>query len=130
MLLMPQVYSSSSWFMDWSYGSYDTHTHTLIKFSTYIPCPRNRKIIDGSPLTITRQGTINLTLFLSLKHVLHVPKLNTNLVSIHQITKDLKCKWLSFPNIVFFKIMIREGWLDFLGKKWVLLSWIFEWKKG
>ena len=72
-------------------------THYSHKFSTYTPCPSNRKITiaDGSFATIAGQGDIHLSPFLILKNVLHVPKLTTNLVSIQQLTKTLNC-YLTF----------------------------------
>ena len=37
------------------------------------------------------QGDVFLTSSLTLRNVLHVPKLSVNLLSIPQITKDLNC---------------------------------------
>ena len=44
------------------------------------------------------QGKIALTSDLTLKSVLYVPKLSANLLSIHQITKDLNCTITFFPS--------------------------------
>ena len=60
-------------------------THSLQKFSTYSPCPSNKKIVtvDGSLATMASQGEVHLNKSIVLKNVLYVPKLSTNLVSIH-----------------------------------------------
>ncbi|KAJ0092018.1 hypothetical protein Patl1_25689 [Pistacia atlantica] len=68
-------------------------THSSHKFLTYHPCHSNRKvsITDGSLATVVGQGDIILSPSITLKNVLHVPKLSTNLVPIHQLIKDLNC---------------------------------------
>ena len=62
-------------------------------FSTYSPCPSNKKIAtaDGTLVTVAGLGDIHINPSITLKNVLHVPKLSTNLVSIHKLTKDLSC---------------------------------------
>ncbi|BAT99697.1 hypothetical protein VIGAN_10120400 [Vigna angularis var. angularis] len=46
-------------------------------FSTYSPCPSNKKIstADGTLITAAGQGEIQLSPSMTLKNVLHVPKL-------------------------------------------------------
>ena len=97
---------SSSWIID--SGATDHMTHSPIRFTTYNPCPGNRKIVvaDGSSVTVAGQGTVNLQPSLYLKNVLHVPKLSTNLISIHQITKDLNCKVTFFSTHCIFQDQI------------------------
>lgn len=41
--------------------------------------------------TVASQGSIALTQSLSLKSILHIPKLPVSLLSIHHITNDLNC---------------------------------------
>ena len=62
-------------------------TNSSLKFSTYSPCPSNKKIAaaDGSLTIVVGQGEIKIQTFLVLKNVLHVSKLSTNLVSIHKL---------------------------------------------
>ena len=62
---------SSSWIID--SGATDHMTLSSEKFSTYIPCPSNKKITiaDGSLATV---ASLNVNPSLSLKNVLHVPK--------------------------------------------------------
>lgn len=91
LLLMSEtcnIFHSKSWVID--FGVIDHMTHCPNKFDNYIPVPRNRKIFvaDGSAISIDGHGNI-FTFLLSLPNVLHVPKLSTNLLSIHKITKDL-----------------------------------------
>ena len=62
-------------------------------FVSYSPCPSNKKIAtaDGTLITVAGQGDVVINQNLALKNVLHVPKLSTNLVSIHKLRKDLNC---------------------------------------
>ena len=53
--------------------------------------------------SIAGKWTIPLTPSLSLKSVLHVPKLSINLLSIHKLTKDLNCKVVFSPNDCVFQ---------------------------
>nr|KYP58771.1 hypothetical protein KK1_014193 [Cajanus cajan] len=67
-------------------------------FSTYSPCPGNKKIstADGTLITAAGQGEVQISPSMTLKNVLHVPKLSINLISIQKLTKDLSC------NVVFY----------------------------
>lgn len=62
-------------------------------FSTYFPCPSNKRIAtaDGSLTTVARVGDVKISASLTLKNVLHVPRLSTDLVSIQKLTQDLHC---------------------------------------
>ena len=60
------------------------------------------------------QGIVTLFPCLPLKNVLQVPKLSVNLLSVHQVTKDLDCR--SIQPTVFFRIGLWEGCLDMLRK--------------
>nr|KYP61346.1 hypothetical protein KK1_015833 [Cajanus cajan] len=66
-------------------------------FSTYFPCPSNKKIAtaDGTLITVAGIGNIHINSFIILKNVLHVPKLYTNLISVQKLTNDISC------NVVF-----------------------------
>ena len=68
-------------------------TNSSKSFSIYCPCPRNQKIkiVDETLVNIAGQGNISISPSLTLKNVLHYPKLSTNLLLIHHITKDLNC---------------------------------------
>ena len=98
--------SLGSWVID--SGATDHMTHSPIRFRTYNPCPGNRKITvaDGSPITVAGQGTVNLSNSLSLNNVLHVPKLSSNLISIHQITKDLNCRVIFYSTHCVFQDLV------------------------
>lgn len=68
-----------------------------IVFSTYSPCSSSRKIVatNGSLTTVVSVGDVRISLSLTLKNILCVPKLFTNLISIHKLIKDLRC------NVIF-----------------------------
>ena len=86
-----KIQFSSPWIID-SRAS-DHRTNSSKVFSSYIPRPENQKIkiADGTLVTMAGQGDVLLTSSLTLRNVLHVPKLSVNLLSIPQITKDLNC---------------------------------------
>ena len=48
--------------------------------------------------TTVGQGKIHINSSLTLENVLHVPKLSTNLVSIHRIFKDKNCHIVFYPS--------------------------------
>ncbi|KAL2336894.1 hypothetical protein Fmac_011340 [Flemingia macrophylla] len=80
------------------------HMTPLAKhFSTYSPCPSNKKIAttDGTLITAAGQGNIQINPLITLKDVLHVPKLSTNLVSIQKLMKNLSCKVFFNDHCVF-----------------------------
>lgn len=81
----------SLWIID--SGATDHMSHSPNLFTTYSPCPSSRKIAtaDGSLTTVAGTGNIELTPSLTLKNVLHVPRLSTNLVSVKRLTQDLHC---------------------------------------
>ncbi|RVW68535.1 hypothetical protein CK203_063709 [Vitis vinifera] len=55
--LLGTIESPSSWVIN--LGTTDHMTHSLQKFSTYSPCPSNKKIVtvDGSLATMASQGS-------------------------------------------------------------------------
>ena len=69
-------------------------------------------------LHIAGQGNINLTLSLTLKFVLHVPKLLINLLYIHQITKDLNCSVTFFSSYCVFQDRIMRRMIGH-AREWV-----------
>ena len=83
----------------------DYMTHSLQKFSTYNLCPSNKKITttDGSLATVADQREVHLNKSIVLKNVLHVPKLSTNLVSIHRLTKELNYHVIFYPSHCVFQ---------------------------
>nr|KYP63418.1 hypothetical protein KK1_017987 [Cajanus cajan] len=85
----------SLWVLD--SGATDHMTPSSKFFSTYFPCPSNKKIAtaDGTLITVAGIGNIHINPFITLKNVLHVPKLYTNLISVQKLTNDISC------NVVF-----------------------------
>ena len=93
-----------SWVIDSSATDHMT-THSLQQFKNYNPCPRSRKIViaDGSLTTIALVGDVQISPTLTLKNVLHVPKLSTNRVPIQKLTRDLSCIVTFFPTYCVFQ---------------------------
>lgn len=89
----------STWVLD--SGAIDHMTFSSHCFSSYNPCSGDKKKIKvghGTLATVEGQGKIALTLTITLKYLLHIPKLSANLLSIHQISKDLNCTVTLFPS--------------------------------
>lgn len=84
-----------SWLID--SGATDHMTYISNKFITYTPYPSNQKIstADGSLVTVAGRGDVQISPFIVLKNVLHVPKLSANLVSIQRLANEFKC------NVIF-----------------------------
>jgi hypothetical protein len=80
-------------------------TYSVAGFTSYQPCPSNKKIIvvDGSLTTIAGQGTIPLNPVFTLKRVLHVPNLTANLLSIRKLIKDINCSVTFFLDHCIFQ---------------------------
>ena len=80
-------------------------THSSNNFSTYSPCPSSKKIAtaDGSLTTVAGIGDVKISPLMTLKNVLHVPRLSTNLVSIHKLTQDLCCNVIFYHNSCVFQ---------------------------
>ena len=79
---------STPWIID--SGASDHMISFSHLFHTYNPCSGHEKICiaDGSYSTIVGKGLINLSKNISLKNVLHVPKLTCHLLSISKLSKD------------------------------------------
>ena len=75
-------------------GATDHMTFESSLFITYSPCPSTRKVVtaDGTLTTVAGIGDVQINSSLTLKNVLHVLKLSTNLISIHKLTHDLCCQ--------------------------------------
>ena len=107
---------ASSWIID--SRVIDHMTHSLKKFSTYIPCPSNKKITiaDGSLVTIVGQGVVNVNPSLSLNNVLHVPKLGHAKTTLIQVVAMLSMgiNYLSlFCSSSFLQIKNKFGFITF-----------------
>lgn len=71
----------------------------------YRPCTGHSgvRIADGSFSPVMGTGSVKLTKDLYLYSVLYVPKLNCNLLSISQLTRDLKCVTKFYSNLCDFQ---------------------------
>nr|KYP49194.1 hypothetical protein KK1_029129 [Cajanus cajan] len=47
---------------------------------------------DGKQISATREGTVVISYTLKLNHVLYVPSLKCNLISVSQLIDELNCK--------------------------------------
>ena len=77
----------------------DHMTPNLHVFETYelLETTKQITIANVTSISITGWGKVNLNPSLSINQVLHVPDLATNLVSIHQLTKELNCHAIFSP---------------------------------
>ncbi|PIM99843.1 RNA-directed DNA polymerase [Handroanthus impetiginosus] len=97
------TFSVGSWVVDC--GATDHMTFCPSNFLTYFPCTPDHTIAvaDCSGTIVAGHGDIELRPSLSLKNVLHVPKLTTNLLSINKLTKDLNCAAIFFDTHCVFQ---------------------------
>ena len=74
-------------------------THSSHQFNNCNLCPSSKKIFtgDGSLTTVVGVGDVQISPTLTLRNVLHVPKLSTNLFSIQTLTQDLGCNVTFYP---------------------------------
>ena len=81
--------SKGPWVVD--FGATNHINQSSHGFVSYSPCSskKNLAIANGTMVIVAGQGDVVINQNLVLKNVLHVPKLSTNLVSIHKLTKDL-----------------------------------------
>ena len=79
------------WIIDSSASDHMTNSSHF--FTSYTTCSGNLKICiaDGSLSPIAGKGSITISNDLTLKSVLHVPKLLCNLLSVSKLTKDSNC---------------------------------------
>ena len=91
----------NAWILD--SGAIDHMTHNPNQFKTYLPYPRNRRIVvaDGTTITMASIGDVQVTSNLVLKNV-HVPQLSTNIVSIQKLTQDLSCRGIFYASFCEF----------------------------
>ena len=80
-----EITQPNDWVLDSKATDHITTSPHL--FTSYNPCPSSKKIAmaNGSLTTVAGQGHIILNEHLTLKDVLHVPKLFTNLISIQKL---------------------------------------------
>lgn len=71
----------------WKFGSYRPYGTRFYLFETYKPASRNKKITiaNGTSIPIGDQGDAKSIASLLSKNVVHVPKLPTNLIYVHQL---------------------------------------------
>jgi hypothetical protein len=106
----------SSWIID--SGSTDHMTHESSNFSSYNAHPSKRcvKTANGSSSAVSGVGSLPLTSSISLSTVLHVPHLSGKLLSISQITKELKCSVTFFDTHCVFQDLLT-GTMIGLGRE-------------
>ncbi|CAN1766567.1 Retrovirus-related Pol polyprotein from transposon TNT 1-94 [Linum perenne] len=87
----------SVWVLD--SGATDHMTNQPLSFVTYTSNTgfHKVKIANGNLAPIVGQGHIPISKSLTLKSVLHVPKLTCNLLSIRKLTKDSNCIAVFYP---------------------------------
>ncbi|KAF7841125.1 Auxin-induced protein 6B [Senna tora] len=76
------------------------------KASKSVEVPKGTRkitIADGSVTTVAGHGNVCLNNQIVLKDVLHVPKLCTNLISVHKLTVDSQCSAIFHPTHCVFQ---------------------------
>ncbi|CAN1319890.1 Retrovirus-related Pol polyprotein from transposon RE1, partial [Linum perenne] len=80
-----------TWILD--SGATNHMTNSSLSFITYQPISTHNKVkvADGNFVSIADQGHIKLSIKLTLKSVVHVPKIACNLLSIPKLTTESNC---------------------------------------
>ena len=74
-----------------------SHNYTVFDTNKPLETPKQIIIANGTSIPIKGQGRVTLSPNLPVKQVLHIPNLSTNLISVHQFTKDLNCRVIFSP---------------------------------
>jgi hypothetical protein len=93
-------------------------THESSNFSSYNTYPSKCcvKTTNGSSFAVSGVGSLPLTSSMSLSTILHVPHLSGKLLSISQITKELKCSLTFFDTYCVFQDLLT-GTMIGLGRE-------------
>ena len=86
------------------FGAIDHMTFDSNDFS-HITLPRRNRIanVNGVTYLVIKVGTVTLSPSLSLSHTLLVPSLPNKLMSVNQVTANLNCVVLIYPNFYLFQ---------------------------
>ena len=100
--LLPHTARNELWILD--FEATDRMTPNLRVFETYKPIISSRKITlaNGHTFPIVGQGKVYLNHVFQVQHVLYVPSLSTNLLSVHKLTQDLNCRVIFSPHDCVF----------------------------
>lgn len=97
--------TSKPWIVD--SGASDHMTEDISILKNYRPCTSNSvvRIANGSFSPVAGTGSVQLSKDLHLYSVLYAPKLNCNLLTISQLTRDLNCVTKFYSNLCHFQEM-------------------------
>ena len=59
-------------------------------------------VANGNTIPIASQGNVIFNSSLPIQQVLHVPNLSNNLISVHQLNKNLNCHVIFSPHTCEF----------------------------
>ena len=93
------------WIVDYGTSDYMTRDASISQHYKLNHGVSIIRIADGSLSKVVGIGTIQLTKDLIPSHVLHVPNLDCNLISISKLTCDLNCVTKFYPNLCEFQAM-------------------------
>lgn len=100
--LMISTDQDTGWVID--SGATDHMTYDSSFFQTKIrPSKDSCVTTNGDVVPVTRAGSIALNSTLSMHNVLHVPALSNHPLSVGQVTKQLECVVLMFPNFCLLR---------------------------
>lgn len=93
---------SQLWIVDSGATNHMTFNKSLLSnFQSFID-PRKVRIANGDSISILGCGSVRISSKLMLKHVLYVPTLDCNLVSVRQLMLDNNCWTVFSPTQCFF----------------------------
>ena len=94
--------TKTGWIIDSGATNHMTPNSDILTHKHPLPSnkPRNIQLPNGETNQITHIGSCNITFQNTLRNVLLIPEFKFNLLSVSQITKDLKCVVCFFPDFV------------------------------
>jgi hypothetical protein len=98
----------NSWIIDSRATYHMTYNHNNFKTKS-VPQQKAISNANGDIYPITEEGTVELSTTFTLPNSHFVPSLSTKLLSIGQVTEDLKCCVLMYSSFCLFQEVLTKN---------------------
>ncbi|CAL9029010.1 unnamed protein product [Prunus brigantina] len=119
----------SGWIIDSGASNHMTFDSTNLKTRT-TPSLTSMANANGQSYPVTGAGTVDLSPNLTLEHVLLVPSLSQNLLSVGQVTEQLNCFVLIYPLFCLLQDIRTQEIIGRGTKRGGLWHWLWHWRLG
>lgn len=82
---------NENWVLDSGASHHMSPLKSLFEETRFLDAPLHITVPTGNTVLVNRVGTVALTSSIRLQDVLYIPQFSCNLISIHKLTRDLKC---------------------------------------